>query len=105
MPAISADKLSGAHLALIHEVFVQAGRFQDGQNADIWCLTIDKMPAAVKPSRVSDLQLHVNVDAVDDGVLEDIKQKLASNQTLSNSRQAILDATWVKREFKVSQLP
>nr|WP_298165258.1 hypothetical protein [uncultured Pseudomonas sp.] len=105
MPTLTKDQLDNANLALIHQVFVQEGRLQDGQEILLWELHFASMPIAVKQGRKADLQLFVVADRVDDGLLDEIKQKLLTNSTLAESHQQILAATWRKRPMMAAQIP
>lgn len=104
MPTLSVNQLDNAQLSWVVEVFVKEGALQDGQDMQFWTLLFGDRSSAIKPSRVSDTQLHMTVEHVDDKTLGLIKDKLLNNHSLAEDREAIAAAHWENRSLKVAQI-
>jgi len=93
---LTVDQIENANLAWVHNVYVQEGELKDPGTTKFYKLIVANLPQSVKASRVEETTLRVVLAEVDDSVLEDIRKKLLSNSSLSESYKEIREGTWYK---------
>ncbi|WP_339483695.1 hypothetical protein [Pseudomonas sp. RL_5y_Pfl2_73] len=99
---LTIDQIENANLAWVHDVFVQEGELKDPGTTAFHKLIVAKLPESVKTSRVEETTLKVVLTEVGDDVLEEIREKLLSNSSLSESFKAIREGTWYKSTMTIS---
>ncbi|RON33679.1 hypothetical protein [Pseudomonas brassicacearum] len=99
---LTIEQIENANLAWVHDVSVQEGELKDPGTTKFYKLIVAKRPESVKASRVEETILRVVLAEVDDNVLEEIRKKLLSNSSLSESYKAIREGTWYKSTVTLS---
>lgn len=92
---LTVDQIANANLAWVHNVHVQEGELKGPGTTKCYKLIVAELPQSVKASRVEETTLRVILAEVDDSVLEDIRKKLLSNSSLSESYKEIREGAWI----------
>ena len=99
---LTIEQIENANLAWVHNVYVQEGELKDPGTTKCYKLIVAKLPQSLKASRVEDTTLRVVLAEVDDSALEDIRNKLLSNSSLSESYKEIREGSWYKTIITIS---